>query len=300
MAASAAAGMALALHPASGFLPLFLLLEWWRRGHHLKSAIINAVVFALPLAPLIAFEVITKGFVIRSFLARPSTNGIQLQLTLGNVSLMSDLLGLPIWAWLGLISLTGWLVWKMKDAQTSAWFSLSIGLIGMTLLLQNVLGRYLFGVALLSIFVISIVLVQKKWGQLLLALVLISLWLQSPFFNPHIEVERNASWLEHMANEVQTIQTIDPDKKIAVVAVMTENTEVPQADDYRFLLRNRGYTVVETTEHHLAEQLVMIVEVPGFDWAQWSTWEVESFGEKTLRNVTKIKNTQVIVFDRVK
>lgn len=295
---SGAAGMAVALHPASGFLPLLLFAEWWQRGKSWKTALVSGFTYLLPLAPLIAFEIITKGYVIRSFLARPSTNGISLQLSLDNAVTLSDLLGMKLWLWIGLIVLSSWLAYREKQLQYRVWLGICLGLTGFTFLFDNLLGRYLFGVALLNAFVIGIILIQKRWSQVLLFVLLIALVFNSPLLKPLPPVERNLYQLESVADQIVDQQLLNQQKKVAVVAVMTAGTEVPQADDYRFLLRNRGYSVVETTDHQQAEQLLLVIEVPDFNWQKWSTWELESFGTKEVTKVVEIDGMKMIVFER--
>lgn len=297
--AAFAAGFALALHPAAGFLPLFLILGWLRRGHTWKDALLSIVAYLLPLAPLIGFEVITKGYVIRSFLNKPSTHGIYITFGLLNAHQVSNLLGLSFTSLATFVGITGFQAYRDKVRSKKLWYFVMLALFIFVLFFQNLVARYLFAIAIMVSFTVVVFFMQYKATTLLLVAAAITLFIRSPLFYPVPETARSIQKVESIADYIKERELIDKNKKIAVVSAVTEKTEVPQADDYRFLLRNRGYTILEVTEHEKAEQLLYVIEVPNFQWDLWSNWEIESFGDKTLRSVEKInENVTVVVFEK--
>ncbi len=297
--AAFAAGFAIALHPATGFLPAFLLLGWWMRGHKWKDALLGLLAFSLPLAPLIAFEIITKGYIIRSFLSRPSTNGIYLDFSSHNAHQVSHLLGLSLLTLGTFLGITGYQVTRDKGNTKKVWFSLTLFFFFFILFFQNLIWRYLFAIAIMVIFFIVVIFMQRKATTLLLVVVATILFTGSPLFNPLPKTARTIENIESIADTISENNLISRDKKIAIVSALTHNTEVPQADDYHFLLRNRGFTVMNVTEYAQAEQLLYVIEVPGFNWQNWSNWEINSFGNKKLIKVQAFnENVTLVVYDK--
>ncbi len=277
-----AAGCAVALHPAAGILPFFLLIRWWNRGHTWKDAVLGGVAATLPLAPLIAFEAITKGYIIRSFLSKPSSNGIFIQFGLENARQIGSLIGFSL---LPLVICMGIASFQMKQTKIKfilAWLYTTLALFGFVLFFQNVLWRYLFAYAVLAIFTIVVMFMRQKVTTLVLVGIAVLFLARSPLLHPPQKATRTIAQVEATADYLKEKHLLSYDKKIAVVAALSADTQVPQADDYRFLLRNRGYTVVDTTENQTADQLLYVLEVPDFNWEQWSTWEIEQFGSKKL------------------
>jgi hypothetical protein len=296
--ASLAAGMAIALHPAAGVLPLFLVYEWWRRGRSWKSGLLSLAALAAPLAPLFAFEVITKGYMTRSFLARPDTNYFSLGFSFANFKMIGQLLGMPFWVFILLFSIAVYTIIRLKESRLKIWLAITCFFIFISLFFDQLVGRYLFGIAAEVGFLLMLVSFEKK--RLLIPMILFTgfLLFHSSLFNPKPPVIRHASQLERVADFVVEQNQLSKNQKIAVVAALTPKTEVPQADDYRFLLRNRGYQVVEVTENNLAEKMVIFVEVPNFDWQHWSTWETESFGPKKVDHIATESGVTTLFFSK--
>jgi hypothetical protein len=115
---------------------------------------------------------------------------------------------------------------------------------------------------------------------------------------PPAIAERSIPKMERSIEKMLAEYPIATSQKIAVVAALTQKVEVPQADDYRFFLRMKGFTVLEPTEYSQADVLVEFIEVAPFDWQQWSNWEIEQFGAKKLVHQTKEGKTDIIVFEK--
>lgn len=134
--------------------------------------------------------------------------------------------------------------------------------------------------------------------MVLLIFLVIALFLKSPVFNPAKLADRTIFRVEAIADVVDQRQLIDKSKKVAVVAAITPNTEVPQADDYRYLLRNRGYEVTETVDNSQADVLIMFIEVEDFDWENWSNWGIEQFGLKKVDKIVTQDGATIVVFEK--
>lgn len=292
------AGMAIGFHPGAGFLPIFLFYEWWRKGKKFIRASTSLLAFSIPIAPLIIFEVITKGYIIRNFFARHTTGGVNFELSTLNFQTISSLLGLPQLVLLILIGLSGYFSWRSKSKKLKIWFSLMIFCIFICLLFDGLIGRYLFGIALITIFTLLISFIQHKKAWLILIPLIIFLFFKSPVFFPADVATRTINRVERTADIFDQKQLIDKSKKIAVVSALSPSAEVPQADDYRYLLRNRGYNVTKTVDNKQADTLVMFIEVEKFDWQNWSNWEIQQFGAKKIDKVENIDGITVVTFSK--
>jgi MFS family permease len=297
--ASFAGGMALAFHPATGFLPIFLLIEWWRRGKNWLSAVLNLGFFLVPMAPLIAFEVITKGYIIRSWLERPSTNDITVKLGLENLLQVCNLLGLSHVELLSLLAIAGFICFNSKSSKLKVWFVSSIFFLVFILFFHNLIWRYLFGIALMILFLISVTFIKYRATSVVITCIACSLFFRSPLIHPYPVQTRSISRVESIADFIDQQSLVSKSEKLAVVAAVSVNTEVPQADEYRFLLRNKGYQVVDISAHADADTLLMVLEVPNFNWQGWSNWELQSFGDKKVEKVEELNGVTVVTFSRL-
>jgi signal transduction histidine kinase len=198
-----------------------------------------------------------------------------------------------------LLGVTAYQMAREKGKAEKVWFALTLLLFFSILFFQNMLWRYLFATAIMVIFSIIVTFMKRKTTALLLVVVAIVLFAGSPLFNPAPKSARTLKEIESIADHVLESSLVDKDKRLAVVSAVTEKTEVPQADDYRFLLRNRGYTVLEVTEHAQAELMLYVIEVSDFKWQDWSNWEIESFGDKKLSRVEKLdENLTLVMYER--
>jgi hypothetical protein len=290
------AGLAAGLHPAAGFLPGLIALEWWRRGRSWLAAALAPLAFLLPFAPLIAFEIITRGYIVRKYLEHRSTNGIALEFSLENVNLVANLLGLNLVTATGLLLLASVVVWKFRRTQDRWWWVFVCALLVGISLFTGLIGRYFFAVAALFALFIGLQLIRFRFGMIILLVLTMQQVLSSPLMHPYPYSGRSISDIEHTAEKISSILG-EIHVPIGVVAALSQRTEVPQADDYRYLLRYRGYDVLDVTKHEQAQVLVMVIEVEGFSWQTWSNWEIETFGEKRVRSVTDIGDATVVVFE---
>jgi hypothetical protein len=115
---------------------------------------------------------------------------------------------------------------------------------------------------------------------------------------PRPTAKRPISRIETVVNRFADRKKLDSSKKIAVVSVLGKETKVPQADDYRFFLRIKGFTVFEPQQYSRADTLIMFIEEPGFEFENWSNWEIEQFGPKKLSYEMQTAGIKIVVFDK--
>jgi len=284
-------GIATAMHPASVLSLPLLLAAYINEKANWRQIAVGLLAYVSPWAPIIAFEIITKGFLLRQWLSHPGL-GIGMKiLNIDNLQIMATRLGLYS-VWLLLVPP----ILIAFDKKTNLWekLSLAIGFIFFSNL-ATVPEHYLFGFTVTYLFIVFRWLVNRKY----LAMLAITVWLIANIFIPReIIVPTRPLW--SIEQTVQTIVTSDVgDKKIATLAVLPSGTSVPQADDYRGLLRMKGFDVVELADHGQAEVLIYVVERPGFDYEHWSTWETEQFGPKKLLKVVRSGEVEIVFFTKI-
>lgn len=284
-------GVATSMHPASLLALPILIGTYLATKPNIKQVVLGLFAFVLPWAPIILFEIITKGFIFRQWMQHPGTGLVQSHLNFGSLAGITNQLGLrSIWIVLLLQLLTS------LDRKVNIWekITLGMGLLFFSLLV-NVPGYYLFGISVAYLYVI----VKWLWQKKSLGIVFMLLWLISNIFMPQLEMpeSRPLYAVEQNVNDLMMMPELK-DKKVAVVAVLPGGTYVPQADDYRGLLRMQGMNVLEIPDHNQADIMVYVVEQPGFDYDNWTTWESEQFGAKKILKTKQLENALVVVWDR--
>lgn len=285
-------GLSVSMHPASILATPILIGAYLQLRPNWKQMLSGIIAFTLPFSPIILFEIITRGFLIRQWQASPSV-GLNIS-TLGwdNLAIIANQLGLgQSWILLALTTLI------LLSRKTKIWHKLTLGL-GILFFanLTPVPVHYLFGT---SITVIYIAL-NTLWQKGKLGVLLILSWAILAMSSPPAIPPQYSRPLQSIESNVSTIVEIDElkDKRIAVVAVLPGGTSVPQADDYRGLLRMAGMEVLELSQHSEADYLLYIVEQDGFEWESWSSWESESFGDKQLVRVVESEHAKLVLWGR--
>lgn len=287
-------GMGLAFHPTTAFILPLLIYQWWAHKNRWKELVGIVIGLSLPSAPLIAFEIITKGYVIRNFLAHLNPV-IQQALHAGNIATLASFLNLSFGLFVG-----GWILLGLRvKKRLRVWYWLMTIELPFFVLLTGFSGIYMFAVAAACQFILTVQLLNEKqlglgllvaWG--IIGATKVGTFVGSPFkVRPLYEIEQAA----YLAINSPMLNKNEP---MAVVAAISPDTKVPVADDYRFLLRVAGYQVVDSTNYDDAKQLVMFVEVPGFDWQSWSNWELDQFGKRLLVQQISSADTQIMIFNK--
>lgn len=285
--------LAVAFHPAAAlFIPLFFY-EWWRRGHSFVELCLSAIVFILPWTPIIVFEIITKAFLTRSFLAHPG-GGISAGIGYGNLMNLVNQSGLPFVVTI-LLLFTAVLSAKKRLIR---WILIISSAIIFISLFKPFPPHYLLGLLTGLWFVVVISLTDSSRGRGILTIVIIFLTISIIFSPPAPVAKRSITKMQGLVDSLIRTGKLDKNKAIAPVAILSSDNKVPQADDYRFFLRMKGYRVLDVDNYNQAETLILFVEEPNFPWEAWSSWETDRFGKKTEEFRTTIDGVNVIVFEK--
>lgn len=287
-------GISLSFHPAAIFAAPLLLYEWWRRKHEVKQAIASIIALIIPWSPIIVFEIITKGFLFRQWITHPSV-GMQLAPSFTNIQALISTVGFPV---VGLILIFIYLLFTGKERER-VWLAASVLGVIFFGIVSKVPPHYLIGLTCLLYFTVTIIMVRRLWGRLLLG-VLTLVYMGTLFIVPPPKTSpRSIGKIQSVVEQVAKNKTINKNEKIAVVAALDLENKVPQADDYRFFFRIKGFKVPEVTEYFTAQKLILFVENPGFDWKSWSTWETNEIGPKRIIQEQVINGIKVITFEKI-
>lgn len=286
-------GLAISHHPAATFGLVFLLYEWWRRGHSVKQMGLIICGLLLPWTPIILFEIITKGYLTRSYLKNPTVGVTHaFQLGLANIKHLVSLTGINI----GLASSIFLLAGFAAQKRLKVWYFLCLIPLVFFLITPSFPQHYLLSSVLSVVFVISLILSKKIWGKILLALIAVFFIIQAIFFIKTPAPTRSITKIDQIVSKLSQTNIIDKKQHIAVLAILSQDTSVPQADDYRFFLRKYGYSVLEVVEYSQADTLLLFVEQPGFKWQTWSTWETDQFGSRKVASQITIDGVKILKF----
>jgi hypothetical protein len=288
-------GVGLAFHPTTIFVIPLLMHEWWSRKHSLKQLVLIIIGLILPSAPLIAFEIITKGYVIRNFLAHPNSV-VQQMMHMGNIYTLASFVNLSL-----IVFLVAWIALGFRVRERlRIWYWLMTIQFPFFVSLFGFSGIYMFAVAAACQFILVIQLLkEKKVGVLLLvAWIFIGMTKVGSFVGTSSQ-PRLLYTIETATKTAIDSQVFQKNEPTAVLAVISPDTKVPIADDYRYLLRIAGYNVLDATNYKDAEKLIMFVEVPEFDWQSWNSWELSEFGAKDLVFESEKHGIKTLIFDAI-
>ncbi len=288
-------GLAIAYHPAAILvLPIFLY-EWWMRGRSLVQLLLSFMVFALPWSPIIVFEIITKAFLTRSFFAHTGT-GLTFGIGTSNLFGILSLSGLPITISIVLLLMAA--ITATKRARN--WIFYVFFAIIFLSFFKPMPPHYLLGVLGTLWFMMTIIFLKNNLTRIIL-LLLIAFYITKIILSPPVvPAKRSISKMQKIVAALILTGKIDRNKSIAPVAILSLDNRVPQADDYRFFLRMKGYSVHDVNDYNLADTLILFIEEPKFPWERWSSWETDRFGKKKEYYRTAIEGVKIVVYDKVK
>lgn len=286
-------GLAFSYHPAAILvLPVFIY-EYWQKRKKLKEISISFFAFLVAWLPIITFEIITKGLLTRNFLAKPSS-GLKFAIfNFENIKTIAHFLGLNIFLFIIIYTLGIFFAEKRQKI----WFLCSFFILILLCFIAPVYSYYLLGITALISFVLLTTLIQKKFGVYLIIFFTAFLFFQYISL-PKIQSARPIRKLEMVVEGLVAKNKLDKTKKIAVVEALALDNAVPQADDYRFFLRMKGYNVPEVQQYSQADVLLMFIEEPKFNWKNWSTWEIEQTNCHKIFFDEKINGVEVIALKR--
>lgn len=286
-------GIAVALHPAAVLVLPLLFYEWVVSKNRLKNLLFVLSGLVLPWTPILIFEVITKGYLVRQFVSAAGENGLTLSPSFDNFffiihqTQISKFIVIPL-AILGFI-------WA--DVREKRWFALLLlPVLGLSFI-PIVHEYYLYGLVTAFFFLLAMIFSKKKvgWGVILLAAVFHGLLL---FRQPLNRPERSISKMQEIVAQSITSLKLDQTKSYAVVGVRDMGNSTPQADDYRFFLRTAGINTTSIAASPTADYLLLYIEPKEFNWRGWEDWHTQHFGPKKQVAVTEVNGVQVILFQR--
>lgn len=285
-------GIATAIHPAATLLLPVLIYEWWLRDNKLKNALFSLIGIFAPWTPIFLFEMITKGYLTRQFLLL-RTQTIQWNFSPLSLWLVASLLDLSKTLFIILILLTLFFARR----RTLIWLTLlSLGTLPL-ILFSGLHDYYFLGIAT-ALFFIEVKTFSRNFiGQLLL-LTVITFYVISLYQTPLTFSERSFAQQQTIVEQSIEKFRLEKEKQYAVVSIIDELNSAPQADDYRFFLRMKGYQVVNADQHAQAEKLLLFIEPQNFDWQHWSHWSLDTFGERKVEQVQKVNGITIIEFQR--
>lgn len=292
---SALLGLASSMHPgALVLLPIWIYsalipTKSWR--HRL----LYLATYLLPFFPLIAYELITKGFITRQFLDNPSSGLLKLQANNNFTTTVSQLISLP-----RDLFLAGWaslaLILRKSRPRHFTWlFLLTLVWFG-SLLVSGLIDRYLYAVALTFQILLLFTLARFPRFHWLLFVYVFTVYSS---ITSQVPPPPASHTISRMVTNSNAFINSHPELKltpITTMAVLDTYTYVPQADDYRSYLRFNGYNVVDITNSDQAQYLVVFAEELSFDLDSWVNWELNLFGPKTLETTFTIPTGKISIF----
>ncbi|MEN9327385.1 MAG: hypothetical protein RI947_193 [Candidatus Parcubacteria bacterium] len=288
-------GLAIAHHPAAIFGVLLLLYEWWIYKHSLKTFGLMLIGLILPWFPIIAFEVITKGFLVRSFLDSFSHNGtLALHVSFINLHQIATLVGLGNILSVLMLVIVGY----ASKGRVRMWLYSVVPSLIFFMVSPAFPLHYLLGISCILTFIAIQALSDVPWGRVILVGLLICFIFQSLILSKAPTSTRSISKINNVVDTFIKSEKVQTNNKIAVVAILGRDTSVPQADDYRYFLRVKGYNVLDVVEYAQADTLLMFVEEPRFAWQTWSSWETDQFGSRKITYKTVIDGVTIVEFKK--
>jgi hypothetical protein len=287
-------GIAASMHPGALFGVSFLIYEFSREKVSAKKITISFLAFLLPFLPLIIFEVITKGYWLSQWINSPGY-GFSFAVNFENIKHFLSFSGVNLFIFLVLSAIA---VYKIKGRE-KVWLVIAVVSLSAFTFLKSVPIHYQFGVMSIVWFSLIRILNQNKTGKVLL---LFFIFYLAVFANPLWQIPktstRSISKIEGTVEYLVDNADIGKNESLAVLTLKESETKTPQADDYRFFLRVKGFKVEEVLDYSKAEKLIIFVEDPKLDWENWNTWETEQFGRRKLSEKYEINDIIMAVYTK--
>lgn len=292
-------GISCAIHPAALLIAPLYMYEWFKQEDKIKNLLIGAALLLLPWSPILVFESITRGFLIRQFLAQSSSlSTVVFQIDSKNLVVLANTFSLPLSIFIILFVI----LVAIATGRARKWLLL-IGIPLVFLVLCPQLHTYyLYPISITLLFIWIIVLSKYLLGKIVLVSILIfevffvSLYLCK--LSTSSEQRRSFELIEQLVSTSMQQLEVPKDQRVAVIHIRDEQNSTPQGDEFRFFLRLQGYTAVNIPEYPQAEYLLYFIEIEPFDWHSFSDWHTEYFGKKVYVNQMKIDTIKVVLFKR--
>lgn len=286
-------GIAIAINPVAILAIPVLIFEWITSMDRKKNIIHILLGLLLPWTPIIIFEVITKGFLTRHFLQYPSSAGIFFSPKFANIGPLLNILRVnQIQAIVALL-----LVFFLTSKRGKLWIISACLPLIFLILFTSFRDYYLFGLVCALAFTLTIILSSKTIGKVILV-VLIAGYVQTISIPPITYGGRSIQRMDNIITTFIQKSGLDKTKKYAVVSVRDAQNSTPQADDYRFFLRVKGFNILSIDQSPQADVLLLFIEVPNFKWQDWEDWHVQRFGQRKFLSDQNINGIEVVMYGR--
>lgn len=287
-------GLSISFHPASFFAIPLLIYECIRRKEKLSAYIVLVLVLVLPWVPIITFEIITKGYISRHWLTNPAV-GLNISPNLSNLSTMGSFMGIHYL----LLIISVLFIFLFSNKRLRVWLTLSgLGIIFFTILHTSQSHYFLGLTSILSFILITAILELSDKNRTITVLLAIFIAINLLNYRVPQTATRNINTISTLVDKIDSAQLIPKESKLAIVAILDKETKVPQADDYRALLRFKGYTVLDPDLYNQADLLIIFVEQKDFDWKKWSSWEIDRFGTKKFNSELSVDGIRLVIYTR--
>lgn len=284
---------AVALHPAAAVIAPLWIYEYIRRKGSLLTIGAAALLATLPWLPLLAFEIITRGYLFRQWQSLTHTDGLQAHLNPWALADAVQNSGIPVVALVILVVLT----FIQGTGRMRWWMGLALLPLLFFSATTQIQDYYYYGMFVACSFVWGVTLVRTWLGTLLLGAFVCMTTVGLLTYPPGAPV-RPIERIQNTANALIDMHPFTPTDTIALISVIDYKNSGPQADDYRFFLRTAGYSAVSIPEYPTANYLALIVEDPNFAWKDWRDWHTDYFGARKLLKVQKVGDTTIILYTR--
>lgn len=288
-------GTAIAIDLAAVLALPVLFYEWWAAKERLKKIIYISLGLLIPWAPIIIFEIITKGFLIRQWLEYPSGANLFYSPNTANITSLLNIIGLSQTAAIAIL-LVCFLIGSNRQRFWILFASLPLIFLALVSPLRQ---YYLLGLVCVSVFTIVTILSANTIGKVMLV-IFILLSAQAIRLPPLIFASRSIPSMDNLVSKFIQQSNLDKSKKYAVVNIRDLQNSTPQADDYRFFLRMKGINVLNIDQYPQADMLLLFVEVANFDWLNFEDWHMQRFGSRKLLSSHSIDGVEIIIYEKPK
>ena len=284
-------GVAIAIDPAAILAIPILFYEWVKNKNRIKHLTYLILGLLIPWMPIILFEIITKGYLIRHWLEYPSLAELTFSPNIGNINLLLNTTGIPH----ALIYLSLLISIFMASKREKYWIIfISLPLIFL-ILVSPLRQYYLLGLICSLTFIIATILSSKTAGRVILTIIIL---LYIPIITiPALDFTgRSIPRLEKVASSLKN--NLDLEKEYALVSVINPQNSTPQADDYRFFLRMKGIKALNIDDYPKADYLLLFIETPNFDYKNFDDFHTQRFGDRKFISSQSIDGIEVVKYGR--
>lgn len=287
-------GISIAINPVAMLGLPVLFYEWSTLKQKVKKLFHILLGLLLPWSPIIVFEIITKGFLLRSWLEHPSSAGIIFSPKISNIYPLLNIVRIShVQAVVILV-----ICFFIASKRGKYWMVFTGLPILFVFFFSPLRQYYLLGLVSAVTFCVFTILSSRMLGKIVL-IILIAGYAQTITLPPIDNYgNRSIQKLDRIVNTFLQNNNLDKSKKYAVVSLHDLQNSTPQADDFRFFLRMKGINVLGIDNYLQADFLLLFVEVPNFKWQTWEDWHMQQFGERKFISNQNIEGIEIIQYGR--